>query len=117
MKVAKLEGAELDYWVAMALGYGADGIPVNGSRPNYRHPELGWFSLWCPSADWVQAGPIIEQYLIICLWDGAEHFKWWASPQVNDDDILIHGETYLIAAMRCLVEMKFGEEVPNMGSV
>lgn len=98
MKVSELEGANLDYWVCKAYGrpYSASGSPIG--PPTYS-----------PSTDWSQGGPIIErEKMDIGLHENGkdwvavrERWKWNVGP------------TPLIAAMRCLVASKFGEEVPG----
>lgn len=61
-----------------------------------------------PSTDWAQGGPIIEREHI-----GTYHFvlpeDGWAA-SVFDDPIYV-GPTPLIAAMRCYVASKLGDEV------
>lgn len=129
MKVAELEGADLDYWVALADGKVAEIVPqrvwgdgygitfVDG-KPACR-VGLDYFD---PSTNWAQGGPIIEKH-VIATWCGSG--KWFATPMgavgydgcdyidVNDWGSLT-GPTPLIAAMRCLVASKYGEEVPDV---
>ena len=72
------------------------------------------------STDWALAGPIIERERIGFKYTGtAMEFVAWVNGElstVNDQ----HGPTPLIAAMRCYVASKFGDdlvlfkvEVPN----
>jgi hypothetical protein len=69
-----------------------------------------WFN---PSTDWRQGGPIIERERITI--DAREHGQLWLahSRLVGQDGIT--GPTPLIAAMRCYVASKLGDEidVPN----
>lgn len=77
-----------------------------------------WRQSWFyPSTLWDHGGPIIEQEGIeLChdrawrddgtlgrVWDASLGAGWWG------------GDTLLIAAMRCYVASKFGEEVPDDG--
>ena len=98
MKVSELEGRELDAWVAEALGWAyLDGIQL-------------YFS-----TEWERGGPLIEQF-------GIELTRGWVAHMEQDrpqesGGILMpgthaRGPTPLIAAMRCLVASRFGEEVP-----
>ena len=66
---------------------------------------------WPYSTDWSQGGPIIEREKIGVWWDGVWHAKYdgCRPDQVQD------AHTPLIAAMRCYVASKLGDEVeiPN----
>lgn len=100
MRVAELEGALLDYWVAKAEGLIVDGIRhggvVIGTTPD-RY-------VYHPSTNWAHGGPIIERNLPAIGWNGyGLSFK----PSIN-------GSTPLIAAMRSYVASKYGDEVPDM---
>lgn len=116
MKTDELTGAALDRAVAKAKG-----ITVFTSKQgklmtsNYGdfNPRHGapW---WCPSTNWAQGGRIIEREKIGlkfwgCAWDARCAYE-------NDDDDVVRqaegtGETPLIAAMRCYVASKLGDEV------
>lgn len=71
------------------------------------------------STDWAQGGPIIERERIeLHCWDFHslpwEAFVWWDGED-SSAEIQAYGPTPLIAAMRCYVEFKLGDEVdvPN----
>ncbi len=109
MKVAELEGAMLDYWVARAEG--ATG-KVN--------------MMFMPSTNWAQAGPIIEREGI-GVWQGYDSDSrgkvevWEAadgSPvhAIEVSGPMGEGPTPLIAAMRAYVRLKFGKEVQDTPS-
>ena len=101
MKTAELEGALLDYWVERAAGPaptivfgGACG--TNGS------------SRYSPSTNWAQGGPLIEREMLEIrneVWGG---FNAMGNGCYGD------GPSILIAAMRCIVASKYGEEVPDI---
>lgn len=137
MKVSELEGDRLNYWVARAEGYehlGAVGtnfendqdIPWCRSDVNdWWRDKLGnWLCGPCQSfpyaysTDWSQGGPIIEregiQVAPMRLGDGWE-IKSWRASRRNCGALACdqEAETPLIAAMRCFVASKFGEEVPD----
>jgi Protein of unknown function (DUF2591) len=61
-----------------------------------------------PSRNWALGGPIIEREGI-ALWPDAEGGYFASSDEGAGPDR--HGETYLIAAMRCYVASKLGDEV------
>ena len=102
VKTAELTGAALDWAVARC-----EGIELTNYSGNLiiRYDGDGWQ----PSTDWAQGGPIIEREGITLrrytdsLWD--------ASVGQHEVD----GPTPLIAAMRCYVASKLGDEVevPN----
>ena len=123
MKVAELEGALLDYWVARAEGLTdadiIDHIPLIDEAP----PS------WCkaggrhyrPSQSWGEGGPIIEREIIAICRDGTEWValwrpEWWASSALTTSGPVMNGETALVAAMRCYIASKFGENVPELAA-
>lgn len=102
IKVSELTGAALDWAVAKCEGV------------EYENPA--WTSY---STDWEQGGPIIEREMIQlkpkCMVNplhgrAAEHRSF----DEEDDVYALHrmrGKTPLIAAMRCYVASKLGDEV------
>ena len=95
IKTSELTGAALDWAVARCEG----GVGEN--------QLLGaWYA---PSTDWAQGGPIIERENI-CLW--SEGYDWEAKIQIGSGQWLAEWDEYpLIAAMRCYVSSKLGDEV------
>jgi hypothetical protein len=103
IKTSELEGAALDYAVALAEG--------NAPEP--------WLSKY--SSEWAWGGPIIEWELIEIVRGNDVYFPkgnedgdlyeqlWLAS--INGMDGKMHGRTPLQAAMRCYVASKLGDEV------
>ena len=106
MKTTELSGKALDYAVAMcefaAPDYETDDLLVYVTEGC---SDDGW--VFSPSADWSQAGPIIEKEMITL--GPAKHagFMAWAWPKENG----IWGDTPLEAAMRCYVSTKLGDEI------
>ena len=99
IKTSELVGAALDYAVAKA-----EGLKVVSNTPAGTYTkERGWFA---PTTDWAQGGPIIGRELISIDYD---HNVWNAAKY--DLDWYISGPTPLIAAMRCFVSSKLGDEV------
>lgn len=94
MKTAELSGNALDWAVAMCEDDKTKGA---------------WaFSRFKPSTDWAAAGPIIEREGMQ-LWKGGE---WCASiDQSWNPPEFSTGETPLVAAMRCYVASKLGDEI------
>ena len=107
MKTSELTGAALDWAVAkceglLAFGYKDDMglllITLSTGETEYFKPTL----------DWAQGGPIIEREK---LWveptDDGE--QWWSTTLSGRHEG--EGTTPLIAAMRCYVASKLGDEV------
>jgi len=100
METSKLTGAALDWAVAKCEGkiYG-----VRGTRYEFQ-----------PSTHWSQGGPIIERERI-GVWPSASIEGVWAARpdcEVHPNRLPpTHGDTPLIAAMRCYVASKLGDTV------
>jgi len=87
MKTNELTGAALDWAVAKCAG----AVGANDRLP--------WYT---PSTDWSQGGPIIEREgLTLDQWD--DYPRWRSGNS--------YGTTPLIAAMRCYVASKLGDEI------
>ena len=103
--VAKCEGAT-DFWFDTAPTFW---VKLDGKDRALRY---GWAQSYLPSTDWAQAGPIIEREGIelVPSHDGTR----WYSEGLNRGG-QSQGPTPLIAAMRCYVASKIGNEVdvPN----
>ena len=110
MKTSELKGAALDWAVAECEGWE---IVPNTHRFNEelimfkKGEECQWFVDYDPSTDWAQGGPIIEREKIDVCVDNDGWFTWYA----KKGDVERGGATPLIAAMRCYVQSKLGDEV------
>jgi hypothetical protein len=106
MKTSELKGAALDWAVAKCEGYDW----MNG---NAVHPRNGLPCGVIPfSTNWAQGGPIIEREGISLIRQTPDR---WVSEYSNGcdrfDHARSHGPTPLIAAMRCYVASKLGDDV------
>lgn len=103
-KTSELTGTALAWAVGVAEGYE---LSLYGVDPSIRAkvPGLGVQAPWKPQKYWDQGGPIIEWEKIELEHDG---FAWWARITADED---YTGPTALVAAMRCYVASKLGEEV------
>lgn len=117
MKTSELIGPALDWAVAQAADYlragsSGYGVVIPGVLPVVVLPMRAWK----PSERWAQGGPFIEQEKI-CLtrprWDGQ-----WTALLVYEDrsfdgvaSVEFDAPTPLIAAMRCYVQSRLGDEV------
>ena len=105
IKTNELTGVALDWAVAKCEGgegFWYDTIATHWVRLNGSDRALakGWAQSFTPSTDWAHGGPIIERESmgVFPLGEG------WAAGFQN-------GPTLLIAAMRCYVASKLGDEV------
>jgi hypothetical protein len=102
MKTSELTGAALDWAVAECEGHD--------------FPAADAFcGIFNPSTDWAQGGPIIErERMDIACWD-AHSMPWKASIDGDTDAgvalYVEYGPTPLIAAMRCYVASKMGDDI------
>ena len=109
MKTSELQGAALDWAVAEC-----ENVENQGDG-------FIWFDdydmrvPYTPSTDWAIGGPIIEREGIDCV--NAENIgyeeKWMsaAPKRFGSRGEYVFGPTPLIAAMRCYVASKLGDEV------
>ena len=119
MNTSELTGAALDWAVAKCEGatdewhtdkpFFWDGVPCVRAA--------GYDVQYSPSTNWAQAGPIIERERITLNYEnlyGTGLNQAYYLSTLFDDDIdgwMQNGPTALIAAMRCYVTRKLGEEV------
>lgn len=105
MKTAELTGAALDWAVARCEGHSAKLIDGRVTSVKDIVGDLIHF-IWEPSTNWSQGGPIIErERLDVYGFDGE---NWCANDNLRATQ---YGQTPLIAAMRCYVASKLGEDV------
>ena len=123
MKPSELTGDALVCAVAMCEGY-TNLHKIPGRWPHEPQwamtpprPEYGDMELWeiGSDCDWAFFGPIIErERMDIKCWD-FHSMPWKASMWWDDEqgarEIEQYGPTPLIAAMRCYVASKLGDEV------
>jgi hypothetical protein len=112
MKTNELIGPALDWAVAKCEGYEVDVATGTGLVIIRRENVVDYFD---PSTNWGWGGPIIEREEIgidtrPSIRQGREA---WVAVMDNDGQDMheYDGPTPLIAAMRCLVASKLGDEV------
>lgn len=113
MKTAELTGVALDWAVAICSGMLVS-VDLKAKPPalHLRGVKQNAYSRWRPSIKWVQAGPIIERERISlgdASWD--DTVNWAATIYEGFDELTVEGPTPLIAAMRCYVASRLGDEV------
>lgn len=117
MKTSELEGDQLNYAVALAEGMNVKGVlytwngrtklKVQTGEAPCEYQEMTFNYAY----DWSEGGLIIERELIDILTVGCGTDGWQANKYLPDEMVTAYGETPLIAAMRCYVAMKLGDEV------
>lgn len=117
MKTSELTGAALDWAAAKCEGFESWEVPVCCLRV-YQHEDGRYFqgNSWQPSTNWAQGGPIIEREGMDLNPHGVDSSNgrthWRAAIQwLDESDFEAIGTTPLIAAMRCYVLSKLGDEV------
>ena len=105
MKTAELTGAALDWAVCKAKG-------------EYQCPVDEYTAAWMAnrrySTDWLLGGLIIEREGINLGHNTFHYTRWEAwtpAPEQERGEAVALGPTPLIAAMRCYVASKLGDEV------
>ncbi len=112
MKTSELKDLALDWAVTAienpdALKYG-----VEDWRSRRRHDVKDGEFLFRWSSSWAQGGPIIEREVISLI--HPKYDCWTAhvyDKHIDDESYTLDGPTPLIAAMRCYVASKLGDEV------
>jgi hypothetical protein len=102
MKTSELTGAALDWAVAKCEGEQIYLPLLDRICPDVGEPEF-----YDPSTNWSQGGPIIEREKITVEYTG-DPDTWCACIMADQE---VYGPTALIAAMRCNVASKLGDEV------
>ena len=128
MKTSELTGVALDWAVAKCEGatdFWFDTVATHWVKLDGKDRALryGWAQSYLPSTDWAQGGPIIERER---LWVGYSAVKQSQSLRLavmEDAVVQCHktvyppqpksttGPTILIAAMRCYVVSKLGNDI------
>lgn len=110
IETCKLTGVALDWAVAQCEDIRVSICNSGTSSYLWLPPEhrLRGISVYRPSTEWSQGGPIIER-------EGFDLARidatcWWAHEDANTKNMQ-YGSTLLIAAMRCYVVSKFCAEI------
>ena len=98
-KTSELIDTQLDWAVSKCEGYLCD--------PKHKDTLVSY------STDWAESGPIIENEGIHLTTKAGVHKQTgeWTAQLGWAGDITLHGQTPLIAAMRCYVASKLGSEI------
>lgn len=120
IKTSELTGAALD-WKVWELAGGPAAYPKMVGAAFLRAWRGNSVKYLHPSTDWAQGGPIIEREHIGFEWMVSEWMagqNYGGHPYKDRPDLrpigtrfMSYGPTPLIAAMRCFVASKLGDEV------
>lgn len=128
MKIDELNVDQLNWVVAKAVGYkvgiweqdprAAVCLLPNGDVKFIKGGDvIDWAQngIFHPATSWETAGPLIqEESISVVAKDGGS--EWWAAHgEISDEETLGYsGPTALIAAMRCFVASKLGEDIDSL---
>ena len=109
MKTSELTGAQLDWAVCEASGFFVGYTQFRSGKAFLKVYGVAQNSHLHPSTEWSQGGPIIEREKLTVVYnergDGPSGWRCIGPAQMQ------YGPTPLIAAMRCYVASKLGDEV------
>lgn len=105
IQTSELTGAALDWAVAKCEGISWAERTNNPMFFKWEHGQIPHFS-----TEWAQGGPIIDREDIE-LCDATGHHESAKHMGVWRNNVFGFGQTKLIAAMRCYVTSKLGDEV------
>jgi len=112
MKTSELKGKALCYTVTMIemphLKWG-ETIGTHWASDQIVVPEMAEPDCYSPFTSWKQCGPIIEREKICVICPSTGDF--WDARIHTFPPKYVRGPTALIAAMRCYVASKLGDEV------
>jgi len=102
MKTAHLTGPALDWAISACVG-------IDWEKGDLDAREYG--PGFKPSAVWAHGGPIIEREGLLVRPSFTDERDKWTSIQWAPKGVCESGPTPLVAAMRCYVASKLGDEV------
>lgn len=117
MKTSELIGPALDWAVAKCEGatdFRFDTVATYWVTLDGKDRALskGWAQSFTPSTDWAQGGPIIERERVCIDIDSSGVWLAWNKQNYEDEPrYMVSGPTPLIAAMRCYVASKLGDDI------
>jgi hypothetical protein len=116
IKTRELIGPALDWAVGVSEGKLSDLAVFGGSRIVWYGRQTVGYVPYCPAENWSQGGPIIDRERISIRTYANPGHPWVAfidfgGSSVSGVKAKRYGPTPLIAAMRCYVASKLGDEV------
>jgi len=116
IKTSELTSSQLSFAVCMIemprLVWG-ETIGLHWASNQVVVPEMNDPECYSPFTNWAQGGPIIErEWLDVTPWPNeSDEGMRWQCTQHDSNNCTYFGPTPLIAAMRCYVASKLGDEV------
>lgn len=109
IKVSKTTKTQLNWLVSKCEDFNAEALVQLAKKVPGK--DYGCFlTKYC--TDWSQGGPILDKENIGLICQQPESTKRCAYHQTSEGEVFYHyGDTLLIAAMRCYVVSKLGDEV------
>jgi len=120
LKTSELTGLALNWVVAQAQGmhvefnkYFQDAVEIIVPEDDIEYDNDGYpiSQIYSPSTAWSDGGWIIEREGLLVRPSFTDERDKWTSIQWAPKAVFESGPTPLIAAMRCYVASKFGDEV------
>lgn len=114
IKVSEATGIVLDWLVTSIENPEVIEYGVDYWLSHYRHTTKYGEYVYRWHQSWAQGGPIVErEWLDITPWpnETREDMRWHCQQHDTANDCAQYGPTPLIAAMRCYVASKLGDEV------
>ena len=105
MKTSELTGITLDWAVAKCEGVNEEAFRLYYMPTEPSDLDTNGYPEFHYSTIWAQGGPIIEREHIGLLPSGNAYY------QIDGGTYYSYGPTPLIAAMRCYVMSRFGDEI------
>jgi hypothetical protein len=99
IKTAELNGRALNWAVAIC-----DNFPAENAL------HLSGDYSWAPGTKWMHGGPIIEREIARGM-RMQKGMAFYYNDGIDNFEFLMRGPTPLIAAMRCYVASKLGDEI------
>jgi hypothetical protein len=109
IKTSELIGPALDWAVAEAEGLNLPPCPGRGSKQCLINVSPADWTVFEPSTDWSQGGPLIEKYSVGVYRDYSPAETITAN--VNGSGCVEIGDTHLVAVCRAIVAAKLGDTV------
>ena len=115
VNVSEATNVQIDWLVAKCEGFDALAYEIKRKAQNRSSWEAA--PRWAPSTDWSQGGPIIGQMFAQGLrlhtaeYVTGVHNKNLIVASLDNPNGFYYGPTPLIAAMRCYIASKFGNEI------
>ena len=110
IKTSEAIGPALD-WLVYLCYWGGDVEKYGDDYLKYKGRIGDGDSMWSPSTSWQDGGPIVERGRINLRASGAGNWVARSHDVAHPKLIIQYGPTALIAAMRCCVVSKLGDEV------